>query len=190
MEWGQIFPGCCPKLNAAVCRFLSVNNFLHKRCRNEPFQIGIVGCKYLINNVFFLWQMPIFHIYLPFQKAYLKNYWKGTINNLFKLFASSPTSVKWFCVAHYVLKSIFKKRVPRGTRGRHGYSQKGKSLLLNPDWVEDVRANKPLHRYKSEKANIAYTETPLPWALRKDTENWSDSVRIFQDNRQPKKKGC
>ena len=37
-----------------------------------------------------------------------------------------------------------------------------KSLLLNPDWVEDVRANKPLHRYKSEEANIAYTETPLP----------------------------
>ncbi len=36
-----------------------------------------------------------------------------------------------------------------------------KSLLLNPNWVEDVRANKPLHRYKSEEADIAYTNEPL-----------------------------
>lgn len=37
-----------------------------------------------------------------------------------------------------------------------------KSMLLNPIWVEDVRANKPLQRYKSEEANIAYTQEPLP----------------------------
>jgi 2,4-dienoyl-CoA reductase-like NADH-dependent reductase (Old Yellow Enzyme family) len=37
-----------------------------------------------------------------------------------------------------------------------------KSMLLNPDWVEDVRLGKPLLPYKSEEANIAYTETPLP----------------------------
>ena len=38
----------------------------------------------------------------------------------------------------------------------------GKSLLLNPNWVEDVRTNKVLNRYKSEEADIAYTEDPLP----------------------------
>lgn len=37
-----------------------------------------------------------------------------------------------------------------------------KSLLLNPDWVEDVRQGKPLRPYRSEEANIAYTTTPLP----------------------------
>ena len=37
-----------------------------------------------------------------------------------------------------------------------------KSLLLNPNWVEDVRAYKALNRYKSEEAAIAYTEEPLP----------------------------
>ena len=38
----------------------------------------------------------------------------------------------------------------------------GKSLLLNPNWVEDVLANKALIRYRSEEADIAYTEEPLP----------------------------
>lgn len=38
----------------------------------------------------------------------------------------------------------------------------GKSLLLNANWVEDVRAGKALNRYKSEEANIAYTPEPLP----------------------------
>ena len=37
-----------------------------------------------------------------------------------------------------------------------------KSMLLNPKWVEDVRAGKQLPIYKSEDANIAYTEEPLP----------------------------
>ena len=37
-----------------------------------------------------------------------------------------------------------------------------KSLLLNPDWVEDVRAGKSLPLHKSEEADIAYTDTPLP----------------------------
>jgi 2,4-dienoyl-CoA reductase-like NADH-dependent reductase (Old Yellow Enzyme family) len=37
-----------------------------------------------------------------------------------------------------------------------------KSLLLNPNWVEDVRAAKELPLYKSEEANIAYTEEALP----------------------------
>jgi 2,4-dienoyl-CoA reductase-like NADH-dependent reductase (Old Yellow Enzyme family) len=37
-----------------------------------------------------------------------------------------------------------------------------KSILLNPNWVEDVRRSKTLPLYKSEEANIAYTETPLP----------------------------
>jgi 2,4-dienoyl-CoA reductase-like NADH-dependent reductase (Old Yellow Enzyme family) len=36
-----------------------------------------------------------------------------------------------------------------------------KSILLNPQWVEDVRSGKPLPARKSEEANIAYTETPL-----------------------------
>jgi 2,4-dienoyl-CoA reductase-like NADH-dependent reductase (Old Yellow Enzyme family) len=37
-----------------------------------------------------------------------------------------------------------------------------KSMLLNPNWVEDVRAGKPLRQYRSEEAEIAYTEKPLP----------------------------
>lgn len=37
----------------------------------------------------------------------------------------------------------------------------GKSLLLNPDWIEDVRANQPMERYVSEAANVAYTSAPL-----------------------------
>lgn len=37
-----------------------------------------------------------------------------------------------------------------------------KSMLLNPNWVEDVRTGSPLHPYKSEEAQVAYTEKPLP----------------------------
>jgi 2,4-dienoyl-CoA reductase-like NADH-dependent reductase (Old Yellow Enzyme family) len=37
-----------------------------------------------------------------------------------------------------------------------------KSMLLNPNWVEDVRSGKDLPLYKSEEANVAYTDTPLP----------------------------
>jgi len=37
----------------------------------------------------------------------------------------------------------------------------GKSFLLNPDFVEDVRAGKSLPLHRSEEANIAYTEAPL-----------------------------
>jgi 2,4-dienoyl-CoA reductase-like NADH-dependent reductase (Old Yellow Enzyme family) len=38
----------------------------------------------------------------------------------------------------------------------------GKSMLLNPNWVEDVRQGKKLPSHKSSEANVAYTETPLP----------------------------
>jgi len=37
-----------------------------------------------------------------------------------------------------------------------------KSMLLNPDWVEDVRLGKSLRPYRSAEADIAYTSTPLP----------------------------
>jgi 2,4-dienoyl-CoA reductase-like NADH-dependent reductase (Old Yellow Enzyme family) len=37
-----------------------------------------------------------------------------------------------------------------------------KSMLLNPNWLEDIQTNKTVPRYKSDEANIAYTETPLP----------------------------
>jgi 2,4-dienoyl-CoA reductase-like NADH-dependent reductase (Old Yellow Enzyme family) len=37
-----------------------------------------------------------------------------------------------------------------------------KSILLNPNWVEDVRAGKSLPLRKSNEANVAYTDTPLP----------------------------
>ena len=37
-----------------------------------------------------------------------------------------------------------------------------KSMLLNPNWVEDVRMEKDLPLYGSEEANIAYTDKPLP----------------------------
>jgi 2,4-dienoyl-CoA reductase-like NADH-dependent reductase (Old Yellow Enzyme family) len=36
-----------------------------------------------------------------------------------------------------------------------------KSILLNPNWVEDVRAGKSLPLYKSQEANIAYTDKAL-----------------------------
>lgn len=38
----------------------------------------------------------------------------------------------------------------------------GKSMLLNPNWVADVRAGKAMAPYQSADANIAYTDTPLP----------------------------
>jgi 2,4-dienoyl-CoA reductase-like NADH-dependent reductase (Old Yellow Enzyme family) len=38
----------------------------------------------------------------------------------------------------------------------------GKTSLLNPDWVNDVRAGKELPVRRAEEANIAYTAEPLP----------------------------
>ncbi|MCG2749287.1 MAG: NADH-dependent flavin oxidoreductase [Desulfobulbaceae bacterium] len=38
----------------------------------------------------------------------------------------------------------------------------GKSTLLNPDWLADVRAGKSMPPYTSDQANIAYTTEPLP----------------------------
>jgi 2,4-dienoyl-CoA reductase-like NADH-dependent reductase (Old Yellow Enzyme family) len=38
----------------------------------------------------------------------------------------------------------------------------GKSMLLNPNWVADLQAGKPMEAHAAEDANIAYTETPLP----------------------------
>jgi 2,4-dienoyl-CoA reductase-like NADH-dependent reductase (Old Yellow Enzyme family) len=38
----------------------------------------------------------------------------------------------------------------------------GKSSLLNPDWVQDLRDGKEMPAHKSEDANVAYTTTPLP----------------------------
>ena len=37
-----------------------------------------------------------------------------------------------------------------------------KSMLLNPDWIKDIKAGKTLSPYSSEEANAAYTDTPLP----------------------------
>lgn len=37
-----------------------------------------------------------------------------------------------------------------------------KSMLLNPNWVEDVRQGRTLPLHKSAEANVAYTEAPLP----------------------------
>jgi 2,4-dienoyl-CoA reductase-like NADH-dependent reductase (Old Yellow Enzyme family) len=37
-----------------------------------------------------------------------------------------------------------------------------KSMLLNPNWVEDVKSGKKLPLYSSEQANAAYTKKPLP----------------------------
>jgi len=37
-----------------------------------------------------------------------------------------------------------------------------KSILLNPSWVEDIRAGKDLPLYESKAAGVAYTNTPLP----------------------------
>ena len=38
----------------------------------------------------------------------------------------------------------------------------GKSMLLNPFWVPDLKAGKKLKLYGSDEAGIAYTDTPLP----------------------------
>jgi 2,4-dienoyl-CoA reductase-like NADH-dependent reductase (Old Yellow Enzyme family) len=38
----------------------------------------------------------------------------------------------------------------------------GKAILLNPNWVEAVRAGQELRPYRAEEANIAYTAEPLP----------------------------
>lgn len=37
----------------------------------------------------------------------------------------------------------------------------GKSTLLNPNWLDDVRAGHPLKPYTSDQANVAYTAEPL-----------------------------
>jgi 2,4-dienoyl-CoA reductase-like NADH-dependent reductase (Old Yellow Enzyme family) len=37
-----------------------------------------------------------------------------------------------------------------------------KSILLNPNWVADLQAEKSMEAYESDEANIAYTDTPLP----------------------------
>jgi len=37
-----------------------------------------------------------------------------------------------------------------------------KSILLNPNWADDIRRSKELPLYKSEDANVAYTDEPLP----------------------------
>lgn len=36
-----------------------------------------------------------------------------------------------------------------------------KSILLNPDWVEDIKAGKELRHHASAEANVAYTDQPL-----------------------------
>jgi len=36
-----------------------------------------------------------------------------------------------------------------------------KSILLNPNWVDDIRQRKELPLYKSEDANVACTDKPL-----------------------------
>ncbi len=38
----------------------------------------------------------------------------------------------------------------------------GKSILLNPDFVNDLKTGKPMSAHSSSDANVAYTKTPLP----------------------------
>ena len=38
----------------------------------------------------------------------------------------------------------------------------GKSFLLPPDFVADVRARKNLPRFRAADADVAYTDQPLP----------------------------
>lgn len=37
-----------------------------------------------------------------------------------------------------------------------------KSILLNPNWVDDIRQNKEVPLHKSAEANVAYSAEPLP----------------------------
>lgn len=38
----------------------------------------------------------------------------------------------------------------------------GKSILLNPNWIEDVRQGRDLEPFTADQAQVAYTEEPLP----------------------------
>jgi 2,4-dienoyl-CoA reductase-like NADH-dependent reductase (Old Yellow Enzyme family) len=38
----------------------------------------------------------------------------------------------------------------------------GKSMLLNPDFVEHVRQGRDMGPFSSQEANVAYTDEPLP----------------------------
>jgi hypothetical protein len=37
-----------------------------------------------------------------------------------------------------------------------------KSILLNPNWVDDVKSGKKLPLYQPKDALVAYTDQPLP----------------------------
>ncbi len=37
-----------------------------------------------------------------------------------------------------------------------------KSILLNPNWLQDIKAGEELPLYESKEAGVAYTDTPLP----------------------------
>jgi 2,4-dienoyl-CoA reductase-like NADH-dependent reductase (Old Yellow Enzyme family) len=38
----------------------------------------------------------------------------------------------------------------------------GKTSLLNPHWVADIKAGKAMAAHSSDEAGVAYTDTPLP----------------------------
>jgi len=57
---------------------------------------------------------------------------------------------------------IYDRATAEDALGDADIALSAKSVLLNPNWVEEVRQGKPLPLYKSAEANIAYTETPLP----------------------------
>ena len=58
--------------------------------------------------------------------------------------------------------SIYDRKTADDALSDADFILSGKSLLLNPDWVADIRNNKPLNRRTNEESNVAYTETPLP----------------------------
>ena len=57
---------------------------------------------------------------------------------------------------------IYDRATAEDALGDADIALSAKSVLLNPNWVEEVRQGKPLPLYKSEEANIAYTDTLLP----------------------------
>ena len=57
---------------------------------------------------------------------------------------------------------IYDQRTAEAALAYADIALSAKSFLLNPDFVRDVLEGKELPLYKSEEANVAYTEAPLP----------------------------
>lgn len=56
---------------------------------------------------------------------------------------------------------IYDRKSAEEALGSADIALSSKSMLLNPNWIKDVRVGKELPLYKAEDADIAYTDEPL-----------------------------